>query len=115
VGETPYSGSVRFGTHLMEVRLNGYDTVVQEVRSSQGPVDLVLQPATTWADIRSTPPGASVTLDGQPLGTTPCNGVRVPDNPAVLVVSLRGFKRWEGTLGPGRRPPVPIVLRKDGK
>ena len=115
VGETPYSGSVRFGTHLMEVRLNGYDTVVQEVRSSQGPVDLVLQPATSWADIRSIPPGASVTLDGRPLGSTPCNGVRVPDNPAVLVVSLRGFKRWEGTLGPGRRPPVPIVLRKEDR
>jgi len=115
VGETPYSGSASFGTHLLEVRLNGYDTIVQEVRAGQPPLDLALQPATSWADIRSTPPGATVTLDGRSLGTTPCDGVRVPDNPAVLVVSLRGFKRWEGKLGPGRKPPVPIVLRKEGK
>ncbi len=114
-GETPFSGSVGFGAHLIEVRLNGYDTVVQEIRAGQPPLDLVLQPSTSWADIRSTPPGASVTLDGRPVGTTPCDGVRVPDAPAVLVVSLRGFKPWEGTLGPGRRPPVPIVLRKEGK
>ncbi|BDU71971.1 serine/threonine-protein kinase [Mesoterricola silvestris] len=115
VGQTPFRGSVTFGRHLLEVSLNGYDTVVQEISPGQGPLDLVLQPATAWADIHSTPSGAAVTLDGRPVGTTPCSGVPVPDRPAVLVVTLRGFRRWEGRLGPGDRPPMPIVLRKDGK
>lgn len=113
VGTTPYSGRTTFGAHMLEVRKDGYDTVVQEFRGGDSPLVVNLQAATSWVDVVTDPPGAQVTLGGRPLGTSPCRGVPVPDKPLPLVVIMRGHRRWEGTLGPGRRPPATIRLARD--
>ncbi|BDU76081.1 serine/threonine-protein kinase [Mesoterricola sediminis] len=113
VGLTPYSGRTTFGTHMLEVRKDGYDTIVQEFRGGESPLVLSLQAATSWIDVVTDPPGAAVTLGGRPLGTSPCRGVPVPDHALPLVVTLRGHRRWEGVLGPGKRPPGTIRLARD--
>jgi len=115
LGRSPVQGTVSFGGHMLEVRLDGYDTVVREFRSGESPIDLTLQPATSWVDIVTEPAGAAVTLGGRTVGTTPCRGVPVPDKAIALVVNLRGYRRWEGVLGPGRRPPEAIRLQKDSR
>ncbi len=112
VGVSPFDGTISFGTHRLVISKEGYDTVNQVVSHSSGAVDLNLQPFTTWVDLHTVPPGASVTLGDRPLGATPRKGLLVPDRPAPLVITLAGYQRWEGTLGPGQRPPSPIILVK---
>jgi len=113
VGKSPYEGTVSFGTHMLEVKMDGYDTVVRPFRGGDSPLDLALLPSSNWVDIKTEPEGATVTLGGRLVGTTPCKGVTVPDRTAPLEISLRGFKRWQGVLGPGRKPPEVIKLQRD--
>ena len=113
VGRSPYEGSISFGTHMLEVSMEGYDTVVRPFRGGDSPLDLALLPSSNWVDIKTEPEGATVTLGGRLVGTTPCKGVTVPDRTAPLEVTLRGFKRWQGVLGPGRKPPAVIKLQRD--
>jgi hypothetical protein len=113
LGPTPCEGSVQFGAHMLEVRLDGYDTVVREVRSSESPIDLTLLPATSFVDITTVPTGASLVLGKRTLGVSPIKGLPVPDNPEKLIVTMRGYKIWEGVVGPGQKPPVPIKLKKE--
>jgi hypothetical protein len=113
LGPTPCKGTLTFGTHMLEVRREGYDTVVREIKAADSPLVLNLLAATTWVDILTVPSGAAVAIGGRPMGTSPLKGVPVPDTVVPLVVSLHGYKRWEGTVGPGVRPPSPIQLQKD--
>jgi hypothetical protein len=113
VGVSPYDGTVSFGTHRLVISKEGYDTVANAIDSGDGTMELTLQPFTTWVDLLTLPPGATATLGDHPLGSTPRKGLLVPDRPVTLVITLHGYKRWEGTLGPGHRPPSPIVLVRE--
>jgi len=113
LGPTPCKGTLTFGSHMLEIRREGYDTVVREIKAADSPLVLTLQAATSWLDVLTIPAGASVAIGGRTVGTSPLKGVPVPDTVVPLVVSLRGYKRWEGTVGPGVRPPSPIQLQRD--
>lgn len=114
VGVTPFSGEITYGSHRFVASLEGYDTVAMEIHSGDGSLELNLQPYSSWVDILTDPPGALATLGGRTLGATPHRGIMVPDKPLPLVISLKGYRRWSGTLGPGQKPPSPIVLKREG-
>jgi len=115
VGSSPFRGSVFFGTHRLVASLDGYDSVATEIHSRDGSLELRLQPFSAWVDILTEPPGALVLLGDRPLGSSPHRGILVPDKPLPLVISLKGYRRWTGVLGPGQKPPSPIVLRREGR
>lgn len=115
VGLSPYEGTVPFGTHQLVVSKQGYDTVSRAFSAGDGPVEIALVPFMAWVDVVTIPPGASVTLGDRVLGNSPRMGLPVPDQALPLVVHLNGYKRWQGTLGPGQRPPNPIVLTRDSR
>jgi serine/threonine-protein kinase len=115
VGLSPFSGSVSYGTHRLVASLDGYDSVATEIHSSDKHLEFNLQPFSAWVDILTEPPGALVSLGGRTLGSTPQKGMLVPDRPQPLVVSLKGYRKWSGTLGPGQKPPSPIRLKREGR
>ena len=115
LGTTPYEGTATFGSHKMVVSKDGYDTVSNTIRTSESPLSITLQPFTTWVDVITVPAGATATLGDRSLGSTPRKNLAVPDKPTPLVITLAGYKRWQGTLGPGQRPPSPIVLVRENR
>ncbi len=68
--------------------------------------------------VESTPPGASVTVDGRPVGRTPIDGVEVAPGDRRIRVSGavlgEGWGSWEQTLDaqPGERIHVDVALSR---
>lgn len=112
-GTSPYKGSANFGTHMLELRLDGYDTIVKEFQGGDGPFILKLEPATSFVDLVTIPEGATVVVGTRSFGASPCKGIPVPDSASPLIVTLPGYRRWQGVLGPGQRPALPIRLQRD--
>jgi len=53
---------------------------------------------TGLADVLSTPPGASVSVDGKPVGETPLRGVKLQPGKRKLELALAGHETWSSTL-----------------
>jgi hypothetical protein len=59
--------------------------------------------------VRVSEPGATVTLDGKSLGTTPITGAqRVLEGPHSIVVQKAGFVRWASTVSVAAGAAVPV-------
>jgi serine/threonine-protein kinase len=112
-GISPYDGSLTFGAHQLVISKEGFDTVSTVVAAGGPPLAITLQPYSTWVDVLTVPPGATVTLGSQAVGSSPRKGLSVPDKPTPLVISLPGYRKWQGILGPGQLPKFPIVLVKE--
>jgi TonB family protein len=106
-GETPLVlADLPFGAYDVRVERKGYDPQSRTVSVSAGSpsadvkVTLVrpaaLPPGT--ADILSTPPGASVTVDGRLAGETPLSGLRLKPGRHRVALSLEGHEAWSGTV-----------------
>jgi len=54
--------------------------------------------STGLADVLSTPSGASVTVDGKPVGETPLRGVKLQPGKRKLELALAGHEIWTSTL-----------------
>ncbi|MEZ5330962.1 MAG: protein kinase [Thermoanaerobaculia bacterium] len=65
-------------------------------------------PPTGRFRVRSTPPGATVSVDGKLLGTTPLPEVELTASRHGVAVTLDGFETWEGRLQ--IRPDEPVLL-----
>lgn len=61
---------------------------------SPGAIDAATQP---WLEIRSTPPGARVTIDGKPAGSTPAL-FPAPSRPFRIALTRSGYQTWHRTL-----------------
>ncbi len=68
----------------------------------------------TTVTLQSTPPGAMVWLENQPLGRTPISGARVPAGGKVLRAELPGYRPWRSTLSltPGRPESLGFALEE---
>ena len=55
-------------------------------------------PAPGTADIVSTPPGASVSVDGRPAGETPLSGLKLKPGRHQVALVLEGHEPWSGTV-----------------
>lgn len=72
-------------------------------------VEVMLPPA-QHIDVTSEPPGATVTIDGAPLGETPAYDVLVPKTGRfTLVMTKPGYKRWRQRFRADRLAAEPIV------
>jgi TonB family protein len=88
------------------VEQRGYEPQSREVSLSAaaaaGELRFVLArpaaPAQGGADVVSTPPGASVSVDGRPVGTTPLTGLKLKPGKRRLEVALDGHETWTQTV-----------------
>ncbi|WP_309894662.1 protein kinase domain-containing protein [Archangium sp.] len=70
-------------------------------------------PPMTQLSIQTDPPGATVIVDGQELGTTPLViDNAYPRQEIPLKLTLKGFKPWTGTFAGGQPESLDVRLRR---
>jgi len=93
-GAPPLTAELAAGAHAFEIRAPGHKPWKKEVNvvaaqpQTIGPVELA--PADARLQVSSEPSGASVTVDGQFLGTTPLTVPLAPDRDHRVALSMRG-------------------------
>ena len=109
-GETPLAlADLPFGEYEVRVERKGYESQSREVSlsaaspSAEWQVALARPPraapvAPATADILSSPPGASVSVDGRPAGNTPLAGLRLKPGRHEVALALEGHETWSGTV-----------------
>jgi serine/threonine-protein kinase len=65
--------------------------------------------------LESTPSGATITISGKVVGTTPWAGDNTWPDQAPISVSLRGYSLWQGQLIEGRELKANIKLKPAGR
>ncbi|MGB1110180.1 MAG: PEGA domain-containing protein [Gammaproteobacteria bacterium] len=102
IGQTPASLDLDAGNHQLRLVLDGYEPyrLSLDVVAKQ-PQDLgviALKKPNGQLKLTTTPPGATVTVDGQYLGTTPLEAGLSPEQEHKLVISRAGYKSASRTL-----------------
>lgn len=109
--------------YTMQLSKSGYITKTIELDvTGRAPKHIVetLTPSSATLTIASTPPGASITLNGASHGTTPATINRIPEGTATLALNLDGHKPFSSTLrlSAGQRAninaelePIPASMR----
>jgi TonB family protein len=109
MGETPLAlADLPLGPHTVRVERKGYDPQSRDVTLSVGSPNAEVRVALArsvvadaTADILSTPPGASVSLDGRPAGQTPLSGLKLKPGRHQVALALEGHEPWSGTVDVG--------------
>ncbi|MFK7830983.1 MAG: PEGA domain-containing protein [Congregibacter sp.] len=101
-GQTPLTDlPVEFGEHTLKLQAVRYIDLEQGLtvtgREVQQRLSLQLAPAWADIDVSSTPPGATVLIDDEPLGITP-GVIEVLQGERTLVLQLPGFAQISKTL-----------------
>jgi TonB family protein len=105
-GQTPLAlAELPFGDYDVRLDLRGYEGQSRRVAltAAAPSADLKLklaraQAATGSAEITSTPPGASVTIDGRLVGRTPVSAPSLPVGERSLQLALDGHEPWSGKI-----------------
>ncbi|MBM4320679.1 MAG: PEGA domain-containing protein, partial [Deltaproteobacteria bacterium] len=96
VGVTPMQQVELYpGTHNFVLQLNGYTPsplTAQVLPGKHNKVEVTLRPDHGLISIRSTPPGALVSVNGQPVGKTPITEVKVALGTYDVAVVLDGYQ-----------------------
>ena len=99
VGKVPQERRIAVGPHPVMVRLNGYKSFEQTVHVDAGKTITVSAELKAVGRLRilSTPAGATVTINGIPVGKTPFDSeVEVGDS--VVRLEYPGFQAFEQTM-----------------
>ncbi|MFQ5701391.1 MAG: PEGA domain-containing protein [Acidobacteriota bacterium] len=116
VGVTPVTVDLDPGTHTIEYRLKGHkayrDTVKVAADRTRTLPAVRLAPADGKLSVKSTPTGATVTVDGMYRGETPIDLHLAPGEPHVIHLSKAGHdpERREITLEPGQAQALRVTL-----
>ncbi len=102
-------------------RLDGYEprTAVVQPQTGGSQVTFELQARTATVFLDTEPPGATITIDGTPIGTTPASITTLqPDTTVSYTIEKTGYRSTNGTLdvpGPGKevRMVLPLVISDD--
>lgn len=120
------------GKHTVEIRAPGHEPVERTITLRAGktePLRVELRRkarAPARIDVRSTPPGATVLVDGKVRGRTPLRGLRLsPERSYEVALSHDGHEPWQTTIEPAAGKaleidatlaPVPVpVARTDAE
>ncbi len=98
VGRTPWKGTAQSGRRQIDLELDGFRTESRSVNAESGQtyeVTIVLSRASVGGviSVTSVPPGASILLDGDVVGTAPLRSFQVDARSYVLELALPGFER----------------------
>ncbi len=105
-GQTPLELSdLPLGDYEVQLDQKGYESQSRRVTlSAAAPAGQLrtklvrLSPASGAAEIVSTPPGATVTIDGKPAGRTPLSAAALPVGSRTVRLTLDGHEPWSGTV-----------------
>jgi hypothetical protein len=102
---------------LTKDRFDPYEKKLKLVESPKAPQKLVAamrHPLTSLA-VTSTPPGATVTINGRAVGKTPINTQVFVYLRTPVKVTLAGYKDWNGSVAPIAKDPQKLAatLEKD--
>lgn len=125
-GQTPLRlADLSFGVYEVRVAQKGYEAQTRDVSLHAGSPSAELRvalvrpaaPASGAADILSTPSGASVSVDGRPVGTTPLSGLKLKPGARRIEVALDDHETWTGSLdvAVGETGRVEVRLRAIAK
>ncbi len=97
VGRTPWEGPIAPGRRQVDVVKAGFAPVTRQIIIERGQpqrLSLVLSQAKVGGVLAldSLPPGASVTLDGEFIGTTPITGFSMPAGLHQVELTLVGYE-----------------------
>lgn len=117
VGTTPLTQlELAAGEHSLQLRKERYEaldtTILIEGRQTTQSLSLELLPAWATVSFSTTPPGATVTVDGIEVGVTPL-AAELLEGEREVVVKLPAHKAWNETLRIRAREDVtvdPITL-----
>lgn len=117
VGTTPLTQlELAAGEHTLQLRKERYETldtaIMIEGRQTTQALSLELLPAWAIVSFSTTPPGATVIVDGTDMGVTPL-AAELPEGEREVVVKLPAHKAWNETLRIKAREDVivdPITL-----
>ena len=102
VGKTPANlRSIVPGTHEVEVWMDGYEVWSESVNiegDKEKAITAVLQIKTGSVIIESTPPNASVFLDGEEVGKTPANLKSIVPGTHEVEVRMDGYEVWSESV-----------------
>lgn len=118
IGRTPYaSGRVDAGTHDLALVLEGYDRYAEQVtvldgRLTRVEVTLTRTPTTGSLAVISSPPGASVRVDGVDRGETPYEGRGFAPGTHLVELRKEGYQNYrvQAILGANQRTEVFTAL-----
>jgi TonB family protein len=125
-GQTPLRlDELPFGAYKIRVEQKGYEAQTRAVSldaaSPSAEVRVALArpaaPASGAADILSTPSGATVSVDGRPVGRTPLSGLKLKPGTRRIEVALDGHETWTGSVdvAAGETGRVDVRLRAVAK
>ena len=99
VGTTPLKIAAREGSHTLKVVMPNYKDKVVSFKLSRGKSnDVNAKMEGGLFSMRTTPPGALVTVNGRSLGKTPLKNVTVPMGQHKVVVKHPGRRPWQSSL-----------------
>jgi serine/threonine-protein kinase len=105
-GHTPLElGEVPLGAHQVRIELEGYERQDHEVSLTAESAVTELQatlerrrPSLGTARFTSVPEGGEVAVDGESVGTTPLDGVRLRPGRHRVEIVLEGHEPWSGSV-----------------
>lgn len=119
-GRTPLDlDALPFGAYEVRIDRRGYESqrlqVSLSAESPRGELSLTLErrvPPRGTADFVSTPPGATVRIDGRRVGKAPLSGVSLTEGRHPVEMSLDGHHDWSGSVEvvAGRRARTAATL-----
>jgi len=103
----------------IELRKEGHESALTTVTvgaDAASLLDISLMPILRKVEIRTEPPGAGVSLDGEKIeGRTPLELELFPLEEHEIVVSKAGYARRHLTIPPGGDPPGTITLSEEAE
>ena len=125
-GKTPMTiNNIASGTHILEIDRSGYydwkstvDVPVGGTKTISATLNPMPVSTVGWLYVASSPGGASVTLDGSPVGQTPYSGSLKLSNIAAgthtVSLSLPGYAAYStpATVNPNTVTEVSAILSK---
>ncbi|MGR3294050.1 MAG: PEGA domain-containing protein [Candidatus Scalindua sp.] len=109
--------SVPHGTHVVEVRMEGYNVWKQDVNVELGKemvLTAILQVKTGSASIKSQPKNARIYLDGKHAGTTPASIPSIIPGTHEIKVKMDAYDVWSETVNieAGKENVINAVLQR---
>lgn len=102
LGMTPGSVEILQGYRILTINKSGYKTYETNLEviagADQGLPPILLEKADGKVSIKSSPPGANVTLNGRYRGQTPLSIVLAPNTPYTLELTRAGYEPFTRSL-----------------
>jgi len=117
VGSTPLTAEILRGQREVRVKLEGYKawrrTLTVKAGESIAITDIRLQPADALVRVRTRPPGAGVTVNGEYQGVSPLEAALEPGQAADIRLFKQGYQRTARSvkLASGEQRTLDVTLQ----